>query len=360
MLAIYQKNIINTFFKSLGIVTLIFFCITIILNIFEEVSFFKNVESVNFTLPIFLTILNSPSILFDIFPFIFLISTLYFFSEIIDKNELNIYKNYGLTNIKLISIITATSFITGIFIVLVFYNISANLKFFYLDIKNDFSKDDKYLAVITSNGLWIKDETKKNINLINAEKIVDHFLENVIITQFDKDFKFEKTIRAEKVDIKNKSWVINNALITKENETTQKKNNVIFQTNFDKERISTLFSNLSSLNILDLNELKKDYKTLGYSTVLLNSHQLKLYSYPIYLAIMVCLSSILMFNVKFNRSKIFNFILGIFISVVIYYVNFFFKLLTESEKIPLMVSVWAPQIILLLISCIGLIKINEK
>ena len=360
MLAIYQKNLINSFFKSLGIITMIFFSITIILNIFEEVSFFKNVEGVNFTLPIFLTILNSPSILFDIFPFIFLISTFYFFSEIIDKNELNIYKTYGLTNIKIINIITTTSFITGIFIVLIFYNISANLKFFYLDIKNDFSKDDKYLAVITSNGLWIKDETEENINLINAEKIEDHFLENVIITQFDSNFKFQKIISAEKVDIKNKSWIINNPSITKENETTQKKKQIIFQTNFDKQKISTLFSNLSSLNILDLTELKNDYKTLGYSTILLNAHQLKLYSYPIYLAIMVCLSSILMLNVKYNRSKIFTFTLGIFISVVIYYVNFFFKLLTESEKIPITVSVWAPQIVLLLIACIGLVKINEK
>ena len=119
MLAIYQKNLISCFFKSLGIVSLVFFSITIILNVFEEVSFFKNVENVNFTLPLFLTILNSPSILFDIFPFIFLISTLYFFSEMIDKNELNIYKNYGLTNIKIINIITLTSFITGVFIVLI-------------------------------------------------------------------------------------------------------------------------------------------------------------------------------------------------------------------------------------------------
>ncbi len=360
MLAIYQKNLINSFFKSLGIVTVIFFCITIILNIFEEVSFFKNVEGVNFTLPVFLTLLNSPSILFDIFPFIFLISTLYFFSEIIDKNELNIYKNYGLTNFKIINIITITSFITGIFIVLIFYNISANLKFLYLDIKNEFSKDDKYLAVITSNGLWIKDETNENINLINAEKIENHYLENVIITQFDLNFKFQKIINSKKVDIKNKEWIINSPSITKENETTQKKDKIIFQTNFDKEKISNLFSNLSSLNILDLRDLKNDYKTLGYSTVLLSAHQLKLYSYPIYLAIMVCLSSILMFNVRYNKSRIFNFILGIFISVVIYYVNFFFKLLTESEKIPITVSVWAPQIVLLLIACIGLVKVNEK
>ncbi len=360
MLAIYQKYLINSFFKSLGIVTLIFFCITIILNIFEELSFFKNVEGINFTLPIFLTLLNAPSILFDIFPFIFLISALYFFSEIIDKNELNIYKNYGLTNLKIINIITATSFLTGIFIVLVFYNISANLKFFYLDIKNDYSKDDKYLAVITSNGLWIKDETSKNINLINAEKIENNFIKNVIITQFDKNHKFQKIITAEKVDIENNNWIIYQPSVTKENQTTQKKNQIIFETNFNKQKISNLFSNLSSLNILDLNELKKDYKTLGYSSIMVNAHQLKLYSYPIYLAIMVCLSSILMFNVKYNKSRIFNLILGIFISVIIYYVNFFFKLLTESEKIPIMVSVWAPQIILLLIALIGLVKVNEK
>ena len=260
MIAIYQKNLINSFFKSLGIVTMIFFCITIILNIFEEVSFFKNVEGVNFTLPIFLTILNSPSILFDIFPFIFLISTLYFFSEMIDKNELNIYKNYGLTNFKIINIITLTSFITGILIVILFYNLSAGLKFFYLDIKNDYSKETNICGNYL-NGLWIKDETSKNINLINAEKIENNFLENVIITQFDKNFEFKKIISAKKVDIKNKSWIIKNPSITQENELTQDKDEIVFQTNFDKERISTLFSNLSSLNILDLNKLKKDYKT---------------------------------------------------------------------------------------------------
>ena len=75
---------------------------------------------------------------------------------------------------------------------------------------------------------------------------------------------------------------------------------------------------------------------------------------------MVCLASILMFNVRYNKSRIFNLILGIFISVVIYYVNFFFNLLAESEKIPLVVSVWAPQVVLFLIIMIGMVKVNEK
>ena len=54
---------------------------------------------------LFLTIINSPSILMEVFPFIFLISCLYFFIELIEKNELSIYKVYGLTNIKILQMI---------------------------------------------------------------------------------------------------------------------------------------------------------------------------------------------------------------------------------------------------------------
>ena len=41
----------------------------------------------------------------------------------------------------------------------------------YLLIKNKYSSDNKYLAVITENGLWIKDEIENKINIINAGKV---------------------------------------------------------------------------------------------------------------------------------------------------------------------------------------------
>ena len=65
---IYQKYIIFNFLNKLLIVTLIFFSLTIILNIFEEISFFKDTES-NFLLPYFLTFLTAPITLFEIFSF---------------------------------------------------------------------------------------------------------------------------------------------------------------------------------------------------------------------------------------------------------------------------------------------------
>ena len=41
----------------------------------------------------------------------------------------------------------------------------------YLELKNKYSGDNKYLAIVTENGLWIKDEIDGYTNIINAEKI---------------------------------------------------------------------------------------------------------------------------------------------------------------------------------------------
>lgn len=358
MISIYQKYIIYSFLKNLFRVSIFFFSLIIILNLFEELSFFKD-SDVSFYLPIFITLLNSPSVLFDILPFVFLITTLFFFSEILDKNELNVFKSFGLTNGKIIKTITMTSFVLGILSVLILYNISSNLKFLYFDIKNDYTKDDKYLAVITTNGLWIKDELDGKISIINASKISGNNLTNVLITQYDANFDFIKMITAESANIDNYTWTLQKSKVT-ENNITNDVSDLTFKSNFNLEKIKTLFSNLSSLNFIQLRKLKKDYKMLGYSTTNLNVHEHKLYSYPLYLSIMVCISSILMLNVKHNNSKTFNLIIGILISVFIYYVNYFFNILVESEEISSVISVWGPQLLLILIVSIGLIRINEK
>ena len=94
-----------------------------------------------------MTLINSPSTLFEIFPFIFLISTQFFFLEIIDKNELEVLKINGLGNLKIIKILFFTSFFFGLILIAIYYNFSSKLKFIYLDLKNNHSNDNKYLAV---------------------------------------------------------------------------------------------------------------------------------------------------------------------------------------------------------------------
>ena len=354
----YKKYILNLFIKSLIEIILIFFALILIVNLFEEVNFLKN-ETVNGFYPIFLSLLNTPSVIFDILPFIFLVSTIFFFIKLMDKNELFIFKYSGITNNQILNILVLCSFFIGVLMIFGFYTFSSKLKSHYLQIKNEFTSDNKYLAVITDNGLWIKDEIHGKINIINADKINDDLLINVSIVQFDNNFNLLQSIESKEVNVKSKHWIIKDPIVTKEN-ITNKLEFIKLNSNFDIEKIRNLFSNLSSMSVMELAKLKKDYFFLGYSTVDIEVFQHKIFSIPIYLSIMTLLSGIIMFNSKFKKSKIFNIILGISLSVIIYYVNYFSGLLGINGKIPIVLSVWLPLIILMLISMIGLVRLNEK
>ena len=354
----YVKFLINLFNSYFFKVFSIFFIIIFILNIFEQVDFFKD-ANLSFLYLVFLSFLNTPSIIFEILPFIFLLTTQFFFIYLIDKNELEIFKYNGLDNIKIIKILGIYSFILGIIFIVIFYNVSSVLKNSFLLIKNSYTNDDKYLAVITENGLWIKDEINNNINIINANKVDNEFLLNVSITQFDKDFEILRIIKSDKVDISSNEWIIYEPKILEDNKSISSKK-LKLVSNFDLKKINSLFSNLYSLTIIDLINLKKSYKSLNYSVVDLNSHLYKVISYPIYLLLITIFSAIIMLNVGYRKKTFFTITYGIFLSVIIYYINYFLNVLGTNEKIPLFLSISLPLIILSIINFTSIIKLNEK
>ncbi|WP_415314033.1 LptF/LptG family permease [Candidatus Pelagibacter sp. Uisw_106] len=354
----YIKFLINLFNISLFKVFIIFFVIIFITNILEQVEFFKEID-VGFFYLVFLSLLNTPSIVFEILPFIFLLTTQVFFIQLIDKNELEIFKYTGLNNLRIIKILGTYSFILGIIFIIFFYNASSILKNSYLLIKNSYSNDNKYLAVITENGLWIKDEIDDKINIINANKVDNEFLLDVTITKFSKNFDILSVVQSKKVDITSKKWKL-----FEPNILTDTANSALFEStfksNFDLNKINGLFSNLASLSVIDLIALRKSYLSLNYSVIDIDSHLLKIASYPVYITLITVFSAIIMFGIGYQKNTFFKITLGIFLSVVIYYINYFLNILGTNEKIPLILSIFLPLIILSIINFISIIKLNEK
>ena len=89
----YVKFIILTFLKSFLNIFFIMFGLVLILNLLSELDFFKDMDVDTF-FPLYLSLLNSLSLIFEMFPFIFLISTQFFFINFFKNNELEIFKSY--------------------------------------------------------------------------------------------------------------------------------------------------------------------------------------------------------------------------------------------------------------------------
>lgn len=359
MFKTYEIYIVRNFLNKFITISLIFFSLIVILSILEEISFFKDTK-IFFIFPYLITLLSAPITLFEIFPFIFILSTQFLFYDLFKKDELNLLKANGLSNIKIIKILSLSSFLIGIFTVLIFYNIASKLKFFYTDIKNNYSDDNKYLAVVTDSGLWLKDEIDEKTFIVKANNISEDFLITVIINVFDSEFNLIKTIQSDKINISRNLWEIQNPTITKKNITKKDIKPIILQTNFDKEKINSLFSNISTLNLLELLNLKKDYEKLGYSSNEIKIHLMNILSTPIMYTFLTILSAIIMFNISKKRSLFFHIIFGVLMSVIIYYINFIFNSLGNNGKITPLISIFMPFLCISIIIGAGLIKINEK
>ena len=354
----YIKFLSKIFLNSFFYVSLIMFSLIFILNLLSELDFFKDIK-VNSFFPIYLSLLNSPTFIFEMFPFIFLISTQLFFITLFNNNQLSIFKYSGLKNSNILLIISLMSFFLGVLIITLFYSFSSSLKNFYLDLKTNYTKDGKYLAVITKNGLWIKDVIDNKILIINSVKIDKNYLIDAYISEFNNNFEIKRNIVSPKIDISSKNWVIYNAEVFDKNKK-KKLETLEINTNFNYLIIQNLFSNLSSLSILELLQLRKNYKSLNYSIIEIDIQLLKLISFPIYFVLMTILSSVIMLSTKKLKSSILKISIGLFFSVVIYYLFNFFNVLGKTEKMNIFSSVLVPIILLSVINSIIIRKFNEK
>ena len=87
--------------KNILKVGVVFIAFAIFLDLFEEISFFKK-HDVKIFFPLQMSLLKVPSMLYEIFPFIFLISSILLFLFFLQSDELNLIKLAGVSNFRII------------------------------------------------------------------------------------------------------------------------------------------------------------------------------------------------------------------------------------------------------------------
>ena len=113
------------------------------------------------------------------------------------------------------------------------------------------------------------------------------------------------------------------------------------------------------MDLIELFNLKKDYEKLGYSPDEIEIHLYVIFISPFLYALMTVLSSVIMININ-KKTQFILILFSIFISVMIYYLNFLFISLGNTGKIPPTVAVFLPILFITIITIIGLVRINEK
>ena len=356
-----NKYLAKEFIKIVINTSIIFFCLGFIMNIFEEINFFKDFN-VAISTPIILSLLFVPSLLNYFFPFVILLSGMWFFLKIKKTDELTSMNVSGMSNLSVIIIPSILSIILGIFFVTALNPITSLLVKKYETVKGNYEKEQDYLATVTVNGIWIKERGLKANYMIRASHLEKENLMEVTIYEFDKDNNFTRRIEADSANITSLKWVLKNITVINSDGImlTEPIKDPFYFSMYDIKKIKSLYSNLDTISFWDLEHEINLLKQRGYST---REMQVKLHrslAFPFFLLSMVLLSSVFTLGTTFKENNWTYVFLTIISSVLIFFFNDFSAALGKTDKLPVELSVWMPIAIIFIFSFVGIIHANQK
>jgi len=358
---IINKYLAKELLKIIFNMILIFFCLGILMNIFEEINFFKDID-VGFHMPIILSLLYVPSLFYNMFPFIIFLSGILFFLRIKKSDEAIAFNIFGMSNVSIILIPSFLVVILGIFFITSVNPVTSFLVKKYETIKGGYERDKDYLAAITENGIWIKEKGLRTNNIIRSTSLQDDKLLNLSIYEFDHNNEFIKRIEAESADISTTNWILKNVKIISNDSgiISEDLESYFYISLYDVEKIKSLYTNLDTISFWSINNEIQLLEERGYSTREMKSKLQRSYAFPFFLLSMILLSSVFTLGVRFKENNWKYVFIAILSSVLIYFFNDFSAVLGKTEKLPTEVAVWMPILIIFLFSSVGIIHANQK
>ena len=358
---IINKYLSKEFFKVILNMSLTFLCLGFILNLFEEINFFKD-YNVGIKMPIYLTALFVPSLFYNMFPFVILFSGLWFFLKIKRNDEIIAMKVSGMSNFSVIIVPSLLSIFLGIFFITSINPITSALVKKYENIKGAYEKDQEYLAAVTVNGIWIKEKNLEKNNIIKSSKLENEKLLEVTIYEFDNNNDFVRRIEADSADISSLEWTLRNVDILDRdgNLLSENINKLSYISMYDIKKIKSLYSNLDTISFWSLKSEIQLLQDRGYSPREVKAKFQRSLAFPFFLLSMVLLSGVFTLGMGLKDNNWNYIFIAIITSVIIFYFNDFSAALGKTEKLPIEIAVWMPIIIIFIFGTVGLIHANQK
>ena len=241
--------------------------------------------------------------------------------------------------------------------------ITSSMSSFYEKTKSNYSKDIDHLVTFNKNGLWIKENIESGQRIITAAKPEGKNLLDVTIFHINHNQNLKEKINSKKANIESNTWILDEAVVFKQEKGVIEKSNFKeYKINsiYNFEKINSLFKNFDTMSFMDLVLNYKSLLNNGYNKPFLNQSLHSMLSMPFFLFLMSGLAAILTMNTLKRSHNIKYIIIGLLVSVAIFYFKDLSLALGQTNRIPLILSVWAPVIALSLFASIGVIQINEK
>ncbi len=359
---VINNYLAKEFLKITLNISLFFFCLGFIINLFEEINLFKD-HDIGIGIPVILSLLFVPSLIYNMFPFVILLSGIWLFLKIKRTDEIITMRVSGMSSVSIIMVPSFIAIVLGILFIALINPVTSVLVKKYESIKSIYYEKEKdYLAAVTENGIWIKEKNYGNNYIIKSSNLNNEYLMNVTIYQFDGNNNFTKRYEAKTADISSVNWILKDVTVTDIDGKVISKDklNYDYKSIYDIKKIRSLYSNLDTISFWNLEHEIKLLEDRGYSTNEMRAKLQRSLAFPFFLLSMVFIGGVFTLGIQLKENNWTYVFVAIITSVLIFYFNDFSAALGKTGKLPIEISVWMPIVIFFIFGAVGLIHANQK
>lgn len=298
-----------------------------------------------------LTLLQTPSIMSQVFPLVLMLAALWTFLGFSRTSELVVLRAAGVSAMRFLMYPVLGAMALGIFAILVFNPIVATTSEMASNMRDSLSRGGSNVLSLSENSLWLRQGTDDGQTVIQARRVSANgtVLFGVRLHQFDLENRLITRIEASSASLRNASWVLRGVRrwnVNPEGTTSLGEAEQIVQlsipTNLDSSQILDSFAAPETVSFWKLSSFIKELEQAGFSA---RRHRLFFHTElarPALFAAMVLIGAgFSLRHVRFGRAGVM-----VMLAVLSGFMLYFFKDLSESlgntGAIPLLLAAWSP------------------
>ena len=298
-----------------------------------------------------------------VLPFAALIGSIACFNQWRKKNYYVISKSSGVSLWQILSPILILFFLIGLFSIIIINPFSTLLNKKYENLQTSFfGKSNPQEFSFDTRGFWIKQTSKENYLIINANKIDEKTKSLFAINIFEynkKNKMFQKKLIAKKGSFAQQKLLLYDVNSIDKNSKVTNFKEYSYSIKFDSSQLSVATKRPDKIFILDFPYYLIKMKSYGLNISKHLIYFFKLICQPFLIISMILLSASLMLRSNERKVEVGIVSLSLVLGFSLYFIGDFIFALGFSEKLPPLLAGFGPTLIGLFSGCYLISDIDE-
>ena len=351
--------------RTVLIATFAVACLILLIDAVEMLRQYASKDKISGITAIGLSLLKLPGLIEKVFPFIFLIGTMWTFSRLSRNHELVVARASGVSvwGILLPAIIVA--FLCGMVVVALFNPVSAMTQSRYAYYDATLLKGRGSTLALSKNGLWMRQAVNGEQAVIHALKAAGGgedgvVLKDVIIWRFESGRRLpHERLEAASAVLRPHHWELTEAWRSANGRPPEYFPAHVLPTNLTPERIEESFAPPETLSFWDLPAFIHTAEEAGFSATRYRLHWQKVLSTPFFLCAMVFVAAT--FSLKSSRSggMVRLVVAGALTGFALFFVSDVASALGQSGVVPVALAAWSPTLVASLLGATMLLHLED-